>query len=184
MILQLRVINLRLTFFFCQSVSFRLVFASLNFLIVYCFYVVFDTLLPFIFFSSVLKAGIMWKWMVDDLTQALVNCLEKISLCKILTKAISLHHFSLIKTLLMLYESGWSASILKKKKKKTTLSCPPLYKMYFCVSWHLTDICLPHYFLTSNGSFPCNTITIQKYFRYQRLPEWYIGYLHKNVTVI
>ena len=29
--------------------------------------------------------------------------------------------------------------------------------MYFCVSWHLTDICLPHCFLTSNWSFPCNT---------------------------
>lgn len=46
------------------------------------------------------------------------------------------------------------------------------------MSWHLTDICLPHCFLTSNWSFPCNTITIQKYFRYQRLPVWYIGYLH------
>ena len=73
-------------------------------------------------FSSVLKAGIIWKWRVDDLTQALVNCHEKISLCKILTKAISLHHFSLIKTLLMLYESGWSASILKKKKRQLSLA--------------------------------------------------------------
>ena len=39
-----------------QSVSFRLVFASLNFSLAYYFYVVFRTLLPFIFFSSVFEA--------------------------------------------------------------------------------------------------------------------------------
>ena len=41
--------------FFHQSVSFRLVLASLNFPLVYCFYVVFSTLLPFIFFRLYLK---------------------------------------------------------------------------------------------------------------------------------
>ena len=55
-ILQLRVIStLKLTLFFRQSVSFRFVFASLDFLLVYCFYVVFSTSLPFIFFSSVFE---------------------------------------------------------------------------------------------------------------------------------
>ena len=39
-----------------QSVSFRLVFASLNFPLAYYFYVVFRTLLPFIFFSSLFEA--------------------------------------------------------------------------------------------------------------------------------
>ena len=41
---------------FRQSFSFRPVFASLNFPLAYCFYVVFRTLLPFIFFSSVFEA--------------------------------------------------------------------------------------------------------------------------------
>ena len=44
-------------------------------------------------FSSVLKDGIMWKWRIDDLTQALLNCLEK-SLCKILNIFIAFFHQS------------------------------------------------------------------------------------------
>ena len=129
---------------------------SLNFPLAYYFYVVFRTLLPFIFFSSVFEAFDWPHWGSPEQLPweiALQN----------LDRLLSPQPFSLIKTPLMLYGSVLlPRPLILTSQNIKRVTCPPQYKINsLIILCELTIwvICLRHCFLTPNWSSSCNTIS-------------------------